>query len=98
MTHERIPIAARPDHELSHPTHLVPLVQELLALGNELATPPRPDDGFIPTKDGWLCQLVNPIRPEDWAALNEKFEIPPTIHHFGHAIRDDAELGGHHRR
>ncbi len=90
MTDKRIPIAARPDHKLSHPTHLVPLVQELVARGNEIITARKPYDGFEPSKDGWTCWLRNPITPEDWAALNEKFEIPPTIHHFGPAIRDTA--------
>ena len=90
MTTKRIPLAAEPDHELAHPTHLVPLVQELVARGNRLATPPEPDDGFIPTRDGWVCQLVDPITDEDWAALSEKFDIPPTISHFGHAIVDDV--------
>ena len=90
MTGQRIPIASAPDDELSHPTHLVPLVQELLARGNELFTPPKPDDGFVPFKDGWVCQLVHPITKDDWAALNETFDIPPTIYHFAHMIRDSA--------
>jgi hypothetical protein len=101
MTGQHIPIASAPDDELSHPTHLVPLVQELLARGNELATPTKPHDGFIPTPDGWLCQLVDPVTKEEWAALNEKFDIPPTIHHFGGGIRDDANwvdiIGGGER-
>ncbi len=94
---DRIPIAPRADHELAHPRHLVPLVQELLARGNELVTAPKPHDGFEPSKDGWICILVHPITKEDWAALNEKFDIPPTILHFGHSIVDDlnwAEIVG----
>ncbi len=33
---------------------------------------------------------MQPITPEDWAALNEKFEIPPTIGYVIGMIRDDA--------
>ena len=90
MTDGRIPIAARPDRKLSHPTHLVPLVQELLARGNELMTAAKPYDGFEPSKDGWICQLAYPVTKEDWAALNEKFDIPPTIVHFAGGIRDEG--------
>ncbi len=90
MTDKRIPIAPKPDHELAHPRHLVPLVQELLARGNELITAPKPHDGFEPTRDGWKCWLAYPITNDDWAALNEKFLIPPTIYHFAGAIRDSA--------
>ena len=90
MTDGRIPIAPKPEHKGAHPRHLVPLVQELLARGNELVTAPKPYDGFEPTKDGWQCWLLSPVTKEDWAALNEKFDIPPTIYHFGHMIRDDA--------
>jgi hypothetical protein len=90
VTRLRIPIASEPDDELSHPTHLAPLVQELLARGNALVTAAKPYDGFEPARDGWKARLMNPITKEDWAALNEKFDIPPTIHHFGHMIRDDA--------
>ncbi len=84
----RATIAVQPDDELDHPVHLVPLVRELVARGNRLATPAKPYDGFIGSQSGWECQLVDPIRPEDWAALNETFEIPDTIIYLRGLIRD----------
>ncbi len=99
MSSARPRIAAQPDDELGHPTHLVPLVEELVARGNALATPSRPYDGFIPSPSGWECQLVRPITPGDWAALNEKFEIPSNIVYMVGAIRDNRTwaqiLGGY---
>ncbi len=89
VTASRVPIASGPEHELDHPVHLVPLVQELLARGHRLVTAAKPYDGFEPTRDKWVCVLERPITWEDWVALNEKFDIPPTIHRFGQAIRDD---------
>ena len=84
----RTSIAPRPHDELDHPVHLVPLVEELVARGNRLATPAKPYDGFIGSQSGWECQLVDPIRPEDWTALNERFDIPDRIVYVRGLIRD----------
>lgn len=52
--------------------------------------------GFIPQPDGWRCLVGGPITPEIWAALNQRFALPPTITYHreavggGGMIRDNA--------
>ena len=75
MTDKRIPTDPEPDQDRS---------------GQPAASPPQPHDGSVLTRDGWECWFVQPITPEDWAALNEKSDIPPTIGYVIGMIRDDA--------
>lgn len=53
-------------------SHLIPIVQLLLSRGNKLSSKTM----FYKDKDGWRCDLVNPI---DFNALLEQFDIPESI-------------------
>jgi len=51
--------------------NLLPLVETLIAAGNELV-----DDGFLMNPDGWRCRLRQPL---DLQLVREKFNLPENI-------------------
>jgi len=53
-------------------SHLIPVVEKLLELGNELAH----SQMFYLSQDGWRCDLKRPI---NFAAIRENFELPDSI-------------------
>lgn len=52
--------------------HLEPLVDVLLAAGNEIAGPSK----FYLDRDGWRADLRQPI---DFQLIEERFDLPPSI-------------------
>ena len=75
-------------HDFAQPV-LEPIVRFLIARGH----PPLGFEeklGWRPTPSGMVCALQGPITPEDWAAINEHFELPPTIAYEVGCIRDHA--------
>jgi hypothetical protein len=67
----KIPIGAASSDADAPYGNLVPLVDRLVELGNVAV-----DGGFIPSQGGWYCRLEKPI---DFSAVEEVFELPPTI-------------------
>jgi hypothetical protein len=57
-------------------THLVPLVEALVAHGNPLARPPRDGGVFSPTQGGWVAYLRDRI---DWDWVQATFELPDLV-------------------
>ncbi len=60
--------------------HLKPIVEFLLANGNAYSPPiegfePN-EDGFYVDKDGWKCDLKDPINFSKWLA---NFEFPESV-------------------
>jgi hypothetical protein len=68
---------------------LAPIVELLIERGHPpIAFPDKL--GFRPSPSGWVCSLEGAITPEDWAAVNEHFDLPETITYVTGAIRDTA--------
>jgi hypothetical protein len=68
---------------------LEPIVRLLIERGH----PPfnAPDKlGFHPTPGGWVCSLEGALTAADWEAVQERFELPPTIVFQAGCIRDHA--------
>ncbi len=61
-------------------SHLEPIVEALLAAGNELSDPlpnfPLEGKEFYMDRDGWKCDLKKPI---DFNLIASKFELPSSI-------------------
>ena len=53
--------------------NLIPVVEALVANGNEVLDPGTP---FYMDRDGWRCDLAAPI---DFEFVDEHFEFPPSI-------------------
>jgi hypothetical protein len=69
--------------------HIDALVDLLLERGHTLVFPQEPH-GLHPSPAGPVCDLYGRITPQDWAAINDEFELPPTlVYEFG-IIRDHA--------
>ncbi len=72
--------------------NLWPLVEKLLANGNEVAKPfggHIPDQkGFYLDRDGWRCDLLEKI---DFDLIDRAFDLPDTIkrNRLNNAICDD---------
>lgn len=73
-------ISSLPHNGAKPYTHLEPIVELLLASGNELSDPlpsfPLQDKGFYMDRDGWKCDFKMPI---DFKLVTSNFEIPPSI-------------------
>lgn len=65
-------IAAKPRESEPPYSHLEPLVTALLARGNSFAT----GGGFYQDRDGWRCDLSNPI---DFDFIESHFELPKSL-------------------
>lgn len=76
----KIIISSLPKNDAKSYTHLEPIVELLLAAGNELSDPlpnfPLQEKGFYMDRDGWKCDLKMPI---DFKLVSSNFEIPPSI-------------------
>lgn len=73
-------ILSLPKNDAKPYTHLEPIVELLLAAGNELSDPlsnfPLQGKGFYMDRDGWKCDLKMPI---DIKLVTSRFDIPPSI-------------------
>ena len=52
-------------------THLIPIVELLIVAGNTST-----HEGFYFDRDGWRCDLVDPI---DFDLIEKTFDLPSTI-------------------
>ena len=68
---------------------LEPIVRLLIARGHEPVGEPH-KLGFRPTPGGYVCSLRGALTAADWAAVNEHFELPPTLVFEAGTIRDHA--------
>ena len=76
----KVRIGAEPEPGQEPYGHLKPIVKALLAAGNT----PSPsvghqipnELGFYQDKDGWRCDLRQPI---DFDLIDAKFDLPPTL-------------------
>ena len=75
MTEQRR-IEADPADEHEPYTHLVPLVEALVAHGNALARPPSDGGVFSPSQGGWVAYLRDRI---DWDWVKANFELPDLL-------------------
>jgi len=71
MTHKE-PIKPSSDDSARPFEHLLPIVEALLDEGNTS----RHEDLFVLEKDGWRCDLHNPI---DFDFLEKRFDVPVSI-------------------
>ena len=65
-------IAALPPDGAPPYSHLEPIVDALLAAGNEIAGPAK----FYLDRDGWRSDLRKPI---NFRLIEECFELPPSV-------------------
>lgn len=75
MTRKPVAAAPAPDSAVRPYERLVPLVEALVAHGNELVYD-NGDRGFIPQPDGYSCFLAKRI---DFALLAEQFQLPDDL-------------------
>jgi hypothetical protein len=73
---EPVVIAADPADPLLPYTHLVPLVELLIAHGNRVVKPGPRGEVFAPSQDGYTAYLADPV---DWSWLCEVAVLPETI-------------------
>jgi hypothetical protein len=70
-------------------TALRPIAAFLIERGHLPVT--EPDLlGFTTSPGGWYCALEGALTPDDWAAVQDAFELPPTIVYEAGCIRDHA--------
>ena len=66
-----------PADEAAPFTHLVPLIDLLVAHGNQPLAMTRANRwGFYRTQGGWMCAMRDPI---DFSLIRRSFELPPSI-------------------
>lgn len=68
---------------------LRPVVQLLVDRGHAPLGPPE-RLGWRQTPSGDVCSLQGALTLEDWAAVNERFDLPPTLVFEAGCIRDHA--------
>jgi len=69
--------------------HLLPIAKFLVEARGHMAIENPEEYGFVQDHDGYNCHLTHRITDEDWAAINERFELPRTIRFFHGLIRDN---------
>jgi len=70
-------------------THLLPIAKFLVEERGHIPLERPERYGFRQTGGGLQCQLARRITDEDWAAINERFELPMNIQFFHGLIRDN---------
>jgi len=79
-------------------THLLPIAKFLVEERGHMPIEEPEEYGFVEGFDGYNCHLTHRITDEDWAAINERFELPKTIGFFQGLLRDNVngiDIMGH---
>jgi hypothetical protein len=78
--------------------HLLPVARFLVEERGHTPIEEPEEFGWTQDIDGFKCHLTHRITDEDWAAINERFELPNTIGYFHGLIRDNlnrVDMMGH---